>query len=140
VARRALSNAKLVSVTELFRGYHDATASSPFRNDQEVLCHGDLGLHNTVFRGDTAVAIIDWDADLAPGCRIEDSAHAVWCFADLIEASVPVYEQARRAQLMCAAYPGMTPSAVLTELRARSTRARHHRAPDRPAAVEVFEG
>lgn len=136
-----LSDAKLLSATELIRGYHDATASSPFRDDQEVLCHGDLGPHNTVFRGDTAIAIIDWDADLAPGRRIVDFAHAVWCFADLIEASVPLYEQGRRAQLMCAAYPGMTPSAVVTELRARFTRARHHhRAADRPAAFEVFEG
>lgn len=48
--------------------------------DGEVVCHGDLGPHNTVFRDQSAVAIIDWDGEVSPGRRAVDFAHAVWCF------------------------------------------------------------
>lgn len=78
-----LSDARLVSAARLIKSFHDATASSPLRRGQGVLCHGDLGPHNTVYRVEVAVAIIDWDADVAPGRRAVDFAHAVWCFGDL---------------------------------------------------------
>ena len=120
----ALSDARLLSAARLIRRFHDATVSSPLCRGQEVVCHGDLGAHNTVFRGEQAVALIDWDAGLAPGRRTVDFAHAVWCFADLTEDAVPVAEQARRTRLMCAAYPGMTPRLVVDELTARFHRAR----------------
>ena len=137
----ALSDAQLLSATKLVRDYHAATATSPLRDGQEVVCHSDLGPHNTVFRGDAAVAIIDWDGDVAPGRRAVDFAHAVWCFADLTESAVPVGEQARRTRLMCDAYPGMTPAIVVGELCARFGRARdRHQAAGRTAAVEVFQG
>ena len=61
-----LSDAQLISATDLIRRYHDATATSSLRGGQEVVCHGDLGPHNMVFRGERAVAIIDWDADVGP--------------------------------------------------------------------------
>lgn len=136
-----LSNRQLLSATDLVRRYHDATASSPLRGGHEVVCHGDLGPHNMVFRGEQAVAIIDWDTDVAPGRRAEDFAHAVWCLADLIEPAVPLVEQARRTALMCDAYPGMSPAIVVGELAARFGRARalHDRA-GRVRAVEVFDG
>lgn len=102
----ALSDAQLVSATVLVKRYHDATSRSPLCEGQEVVCHGDLGPHNMVFRGGVPVAIIDWDADVASGRRAVDFAHAVWCCADLIEPAVPVSEQARRTGLMCRAYPG----------------------------------
>ena len=120
----ALSDARLLSAARLIRRFHDATVSSPLCRGQEVVCHGDLGAHNTVFRGEQAVALIDWDAGLAPGRRAVDFAHAVWCFADLTGDAVPVAEQARRTRLMCAAYPGMTPRPVVDELTARFHRAR----------------
>lgn len=135
-----LPDARLVSAAALVKGFHDATVSFPLRGDGEVVCHGDLGPHNTVFRGDTAVAVIDWDGDVRPGRRAVDFAHAVWCFADLLEPAVPVREQARRAALMCDGYPGMTPAVVVDELAARFSRARdHHEAAGRTAGVEVFE-
>jgi aminoglycoside phosphotransferase (APT) family kinase protein len=137
----ALSDAQLVSGATLVCAYHDATASSPLRDGHEVVCHGDLGPHNTVFRGEVAVAIIDWDGDVQPGRRAVDFAHAVWCFADLIEPDVPLAEQARRTRLMCDAYPGMTPQIVLSELTARFERARaQHEAARRSRAVEIFDG
>ena len=135
-----LSDARLLSATALIHAFHEATATSPLRAGEEVVCHGDLGPHNTVFRGDTATAVIDWDAEVTPGRRLVDFAHAVWCFADVTEAAVPVAEQARKLQLMCDAYPGMTPSAVVEELTARFHRARaQHTAAGRTAAAEVFD-
>ena len=74
----------------MIKAFHDATTTSPLRDGQEVVCPGDLGPHNTVFRGETAVALIDWNGELGPGRRAVDFAHAVWCFADLTEAGVPV--------------------------------------------------
>ena len=68
---------ELVSAAALVRASHDARASLPLRDGHEVVCHGDLGPHNTVFRGDAAVATIDRDADVGPGRRAVDFAHAV---------------------------------------------------------------
>jgi Phosphotransferase enzyme family len=135
-----LSDARLRSATALVRAFHDATTTFPLLAGQEVVCHGDLGPHNTVFRGETAVALIDWDEGVAPGRRVVDVAHAVWCFADVTEAEVPVEEQARRVRLMCDAYPGITPDDVVAELAARFARARdQHAAARRPGGVAVFE-
>ena len=135
-----LSDAQLLSATDLIRRYHDATATSSLRGVQEVVCHGDLGPHNMVFRGERAVAIIDWDVDVGPGRRADDFAQAVWCLADLIEPAVPLVEQSRRTALMCQAYPGMSPAVVVTELAARFARARaqHDRA-GRVRAVKIFD-
>ncbi|MEJ7689623.1 MAG: hypothetical protein WKF76_03870 [Nocardioidaceae bacterium] len=70
-----------------------------------------------------------------------DFAHAVWCFADLTDQTgIPLDEQARRARLMCDAYPGMSPLIVVRELTARFSRARaQHAAAGRPGGVEVFD-
>jgi len=136
----ALSDARLLSAARLIRRFHDATVSSPLCRGQEVVCHGDLGAHNTVFRGEQAVALIDWDAGLTPGRRTVDFAHAVRCFADLTEDAVPVAEQARRTRLMCAAYPGTTPRLVVDELTARFHRARdQHATAGRVGGAEVFD-
>jgi hypothetical protein len=135
-----LTDAQLTSATALVRACHDASAGFPGLADGQVMCHGDLGPHNLVFRGDAAVAIIDWDDGVHPGPRLVDFAHAVWCCADLTEDAVPVPDQARRLRLMCAGYPGMTPSAVVAELGARFRRARaDHVAHGRDGAVAVFE-
>ncbi len=136
-----LSDRQLLSATQLILAFHDATSRLPLRGAHEVVCHGDLGPHNTVFRGEDAMAIIDWDADVAPGRRSVDFAHAVWCFADLTdETSVTLDEQARRARLMCDAYPGMSPETVVRELTARFLRARaQHAAAGRPGGVEAFD-
>lgn len=45
------SDEQLLSAAELVLTYHDATATSPLCEGQQVVCHGDLGPHNTVFRG-----------------------------------------------------------------------------------------
>ena len=69
-----LDDARIGSAAALIRAFHDATTSSVLRAGREVVCHGDLGPHNTVFRGDRAVAIIDFEDDVGPGDRIDDFA------------------------------------------------------------------
>ncbi|MGY1600772.1 phosphotransferase [Geodermatophilus sp. SYSU D00815] len=136
-----LSDAQLISSAALVRAFHDASVGFPGLAPAQVVCHGDLGPHNTVFRGEEAVAIIDWDDAVRPGPRILDFAHAAWCCADLTETAVPVPDQARRLRLLCDGYPGMRPRAVVRELTARFHRARaDHAAHRRAGAVEVFDG
>jgi hypothetical protein len=50
--------------------------------DDVVFCHGDPGPWNFVWRGDEAVALIDWDY-LYPAPRLEDVAYALRWFAPL---------------------------------------------------------
>jgi Phosphotransferase enzyme family len=135
-----LPDARLASAARLIRGFHDATAGSDLAGGEEVVCHGDLGPHNTVFVGDEAVGIIDWDEDVAPAPRLVDLGHAVWCFVDVGESGGPVEEQGRRVRLMCDAYGWEDPSAVIDEIDAmlRRARDRHARA-GRGRAVAVFE-
>jgi hypothetical protein len=135
-----LSDTRLQSAARLIRHFHDATTGSELAAGEEVVCHGDLGPHNTVFVGDKAVGLVDWGEDVAPGRRLVDLAHAVWCFIDVGESGGPVEEQGRRIRLMCDAYGWDDPSAVVDEIAAllRRARDRHVRA-GRHRAVAVFE-
>ncbi len=134
-----VSDARIVSAARLIRRFHDATAATPLAGDQEVVSHGDLGPHNIVFDADTAVGIIDWDDAVAPGPRLVDFAHAVWCCADVCEAAVDVREQARKVRLMCDVYGWDDPIAVVDEIAARFRRARDgHAAGGRAKAAAVF--
>jgi hypothetical protein len=135
-----LSDARLVSAGRLVRGFHDATAGTPLVGDEEVVCHGDLGSHNIVFDSDEAVALIDWDEGVAPGARLLDFAHAVWCCADVCEDEVDVPEQAHKVRLMCDGYGWEDAAAVFDEIAARFRRARDaHAAAGRTRAVTIFE-
>jgi aminoglycoside phosphotransferase (APT) family kinase protein len=135
-----LSDARLESAGRLIRRFHDATAGTPLTGGEEVVCHSDLGPHNIVFDGEMAVGIIDWDDGVAPGPRLIDFAHAVWCCADVCEDEVDVPEQARKVRLMCEAYGWQDPAAVVDEIAARFRRARDtHAAARRTKAVAVFE-
>jgi aminoglycoside phosphotransferase (APT) family kinase protein len=135
-----LSDARLESAAGLIRRFHDATAGSDLAHGEEVVCHGDLGPHNTIFAGDEAVGIIDWDEDVAPGPRLVDLGHAVWCFVDVGESGGPLAEQGRRVRLMCDAYGWEDPIVVIDEIDALLRRARdRHLQADRGRAVAVFE-
>jgi hypothetical protein len=135
-----LSDPQLRSAAELIRRFHDATAGTPVAEGGEVVCHTDLGPHNIVWVGENAVGLIDWDEDLAPGSRLVDFGHAVWCCADVCEPEVDVAEQARKVQLICDAYGWDNPAAVLDEIADRFRRARdEHAANGRANAVAVFE-
>lgn len=134
-----LADAQIASAGRLIRAFHDATAGTPVAGGAEVVCHGDLGPHNTVFVGEEAVGLIDWDDTLAPGTRLADLGHAVWCFAAVAEPLFDLDEQARRVALFCTAYGWDDPAAVIDELGARFRRARDdHHAAGRVAAETVF--
>src|SRR6185503_14412619 len=118
---------------------HDATAGTALAGAAEVVCHPDLGQHNIVFVGNDAKAIIDWDEDVAPGPRILDFAHAVWCLAEVGRQGGTIEEQARRARLLCDAYGWDDPPAVIDEIEARFRRAIvWNTATRKPGAVRIF--
>jgi hypothetical protein len=48
----------------------------------EIVCHGDLGPWNTVYRDGTPAAFIDWDA-AQPVRPLDDLAAAAWTFVPL---------------------------------------------------------
>ena len=118
-----LTDEQLASAAQLIRRFHDATADTPFARDAEVVCHPDLGQHNIVFQGDRAVAIIDWDEDVAPGARIFDFAHAVWCLAEIGQQGGAVADQAQRVRIVSDAYGWQDRAALITEIEARFRRA-----------------
>jgi Ser/Thr protein kinase RdoA (MazF antagonist) len=121
-----LTDSQITSAGRLIRRFHDATAGTPFAGPCEVVCHNDLGQHNIVFQGDRAVAIIDWDADVAPGPRSDDLSHAVWCLAEIGEDGGSIDDQAHRARLVCDAYGWEDRGFLIDELEARFRRALAH--------------
>jgi Ser/Thr protein kinase RdoA (MazF antagonist) len=135
-----LSDAAQRSAMRLLRRFHDATVGTEWAAGSEVVCHGDLGPHNTIFRGDEAVRLVDWDDDVAPGRRAVDVADAVWGFADLTSREVPVQEQARRLSMCCRAYGDVEPDVVMAELLEQFRRARgNHLAAGRDRPRRVFD-
>lgn len=80
-AEAELSDAQIASLGRLLRRTHDALAGAELADGAELVRHGDAGPHNVVFRGDEAVALIDWE-EAAPGDRISDVADVAWCLLD----------------------------------------------------------
>jgi hypothetical protein len=133
-----LSDARLTSSAKLVRRFHDATAESMLAQGCEVVAHTDLGPHNTVFRGDEAVGLIDWD-DAEPGTRLLDFAHAVWCFVPVGEEGGPLDRQGRRIRLLCDSYGWSDVSEVIDEIGQRLRRAaRHHAVAGHEKGVDIF--
>jgi len=110
------SHHALESAARLLRRYHDAVASfvppagalwrqPPGPTPHELICHNDVGPFNSVFRGERAVAMIDWDG-ASPGSRAWDLAIAVYRWAPVTatpRGKVPG-TQGERIRLFCAAY------------------------------------
>jgi hypothetical protein len=139
-ARAVISDQRLRSAAQLIRAFHDATAGTALAGDEEVVCHGDLGHHNTVFRDEQAIGLIDWDEGVAPGTRLADFAHAVWCFAGAGEPELPISYQADAVNAMCGAYGWSDPGIVVAEIADRLRRARdEHARHGRLGAVTEFE-
>lgn len=60
------ASASFVPVAPVWR-YHDWPGLLP----GQIVCHGDVGPHNTVYRDGTPVALIDWDEIRPEGPLIE---------------------------------------------------------------------
>lgn len=79
----------------LLRSFHDAAATFvpphtavwrryhvPALGVGEIVCHSDIGPHNTVYRGGKPVAFIDWDT-IRPNDPVVEFGHAAWKFVPL---------------------------------------------------------
>jgi Phosphotransferase enzyme family len=89
----------LVSAASLLRSFHDAIATfvppqgamwrhheSPTLCVGEIVCHGDIGPHNTVYENGHPVAFIDWDS-AGPSDPLVEFGRAAWHFVPLGTAS-----------------------------------------------------
>ena len=113
------------------RRFHDAAATFVPADDAvyrvgprplgagEIVCHGDLGYFNTIWRGDHIVGLIDWDhAEPAPPLR--DLALAAMTAIPLhgnetasrVGFLLPIDRRGRLAAF-CAGYGDVTPAEVL---------------------------
>jgi hypothetical protein len=91
----ALSESTLTRLGLLLRQFHDATISfSPPKNvvwqnaingKREVICHGDAGPYNIIFRNNLPVALIDFER-ATPGPRIWDIAFVIYRFAPICDS------------------------------------------------------
>ncbi|MFD9701771.1 aminoglycoside phosphotransferase family protein [Lentzea sp. NPDC059081] len=85
---RVVDDAGLTRFARLLRDYHDAVAGFVPSDDlgwftgdtglsgHEVICHGDFGPWNVVWRGERPVGVIDWDY-ARPASRLHDVAYAL---------------------------------------------------------------
>jgi hypothetical protein len=130
---RAATDEGLVAMARLLRDYHDAVRD--FRPSGgagwaahpgavaagEIVCHGDFGPWNLVWRGTQPVGILDWDYAW-PARPVHDVAYAleyVAPFRDDAEATTHLHHPAppdrrRRLELFAAAY-GLTSTAGLVD-------------------------
>ena len=90
----ARSDEALVAAASMLRDLHRAAASYhpespvwkqydwPVLLPGEIVCHGDIGKHNTVYRDGLPVAFIDWDT-VRPNTPILEFAAAAWKYVPL---------------------------------------------------------
>jgi hypothetical protein len=125
----------LAALGSFLRAFHDAARSfdpgpdavyrigPKQRGPGEVVCHGDAGYWNTVWRGDEIVGLIDWDfaEPAAPIADVALAAMPVVPFRDDDYAAriglVPPVDRPRRLAALCAGYGGITPQEVVEAAR-----------------------
>jgi tRNA A-37 threonylcarbamoyl transferase component Bud32 len=114
-----LSESTLTRLGLLLRRFHDATISfslpenvvwkNAINAKKEVICHGDAGPYNIIFRESQPVALIDFER-ATPGPRVWDIAFVLYRFAPLCDSPkkgfAPVFLQqiARRIRVFLNAY------------------------------------
>ena len=87
----------------------------PTAGSIEVICHNDLSPCNFVFRNETPVAIIDFDA-AAPGSRAHDLGYAAWLWLNLGPSEISAADQQRRLATILEAYGVTNPESVLKSM------------------------
>jgi hypothetical protein len=134
-----LSDAQLKNTAVLIRRYHDITAGSKLAGGLEIVAHGELGPHNTVYKGSKPVGFIDWD-DAAPGTRLRDFAYAVDCYVDLVNRKLSAVEQTRRVKLMSQAYGWDDVALLLQDIQADYHKAlQNHVKKGNESSVKIFD-
>jgi hypothetical protein len=119
-----MSESTLTQLGLLLRRFHDATINfslpenvvwhNAISEKREVICHGDAGPYNIIFRNNEPVALIDFER-ATPGPRIWDIAFVVYRLAPLCDSPKQGYTPAflehiaRRIRLFLSAY-GFTQS------------------------------
>lgn len=114
-----LSKSTLLRIGLLLRRFHDATISFSLPKHfvwqntvswtREVICHGDAGPYNIIFRNGAPVGLIDFER-ATPGPRVWDIAFVVYRFAplcDLREQTLTprfLRQIARRIRILLDAY------------------------------------
>ncbi len=91
----AQSDECLAESATLLRALHDASSSfvppvgarwrqhdCPALARGEIVCHGDVGPHNTVYRDGRPVALIDWDS-VRPNHPLVEFGNAAWHYVPL---------------------------------------------------------
>lgn len=98
----------LHGAASLIRRFHDLSSelvasSTEAATGIEVVCHNDLSPCNFVFRDQSPVGIIDFDAS-APGSRAHDLGYAAWLWLDLGSAEIGALDQQQRLATFLEAY------------------------------------
>ena len=120
-APEAVTKRALDEVGGMLRRYHEAVSGfelppgiawyhEPLPGERTLVCHNDLSPRNTVFRGGTPVAFLDWDL-ASPAPPVWDLAQAAWQFVPLSDDagcarhgwSEPP-DRALRLRLLCDGY------------------------------------
>lgn len=94
--RIAFTDEQLTAAFRLLRRFHDAFG-------ERVICHGDYGPWNLVWRDGLPVALIDFD-DVHPGEPAEDVGYALRMFVGYGLAAAEPAELVRRTRAALAAY------------------------------------
>jgi Phosphotransferase enzyme family len=128
-----LSDEALVEVGRMIRSLHDAAADfrpvDPVWREYaypllpgEIVCHGDLGPHNTVYAEDGPVAFIDWDG-ARPNEPLLELGHAAWPYVPLADDAycremgfTEPPDRGRRLRVFVDAY-GADPGVMLEAIR-----------------------
>ena len=92
-----------VACARRLRLFHDATADCELKGQCEVICHGDPGPPNFVFRDGLPFGLIDFDS-AHPGRREADVGHAAWMWLHIGNHKLDPEEQGSKLVDFVAAY------------------------------------
>lgn len=108
-----------LAAARLLRLFHDATVDCELRGECDVICHGDPGPGNYVFRDGMPFALIDFDG-AHPGKREEDVGYAAWMWLHIGDHTVAPEVQGSQLVDFVAAYdPAATWSPLTAVLQAQ---------------------
>lgn len=120
----------LIQLGALLRCYHEAVRTfrppegAVWRNplaprSGELIRHGDFTPFNTVWRAGRVAGVIDWDF-AQPGAAITDLSYLAWYAVPLAAdwrtkeyGFTGAVDRAERLRVLCAAYGGYSPAAVV---------------------------